>query len=281
MKKISISYQGVRGAYSERAAREFFGRRTTVIPCEDFEAVFRNVRAGKTGFGVLPVENSLTGSIHKNFDLLIRHKVWICGEVKLRVSHSLLALPGATRHSIRKILSHPQALGQCEGYLRKLKKTEAVPYFDTAGSARFVAGEGDPSLAAIASTEAGKVYGIKPLATAIEDKPHNFTRFIIISRDETSGPKTRRKTGKGKTSVVFALKNIPGALYKALSIFAIRDIDLLKIESRPIHGSPWTYMFYLDLSGWHDDERCARAIEHLREITEYLQVLGSCNQADS
>lgn len=280
MKKISVSYQGVRGAYSERAALEFFGRQTTMTPCEDFDTVFRNVRARKTAFGVLPVENSLTGSIHKNFDLLMSHNVWICGEVKLRVSHSLLALPGTTRQAVRKILSHPQALGQCEGYLKKLQKAEAVPYFDTAGSARFVAAEGDPSLAAIASTEAGKVYGLKPLATAIEDNPHNFTRFIIICRDESASPRIRRKGRNGKTSVVFALKNIPGALYKALSIFAIRDIDLLKIESRPIHGSPWTYMFYLDLSGWHDDERCARAIQHLREITEYLKVLGSCAQAE-
>lgn len=275
--KYRIAFQGDHGAYSEQAAHKFFHKHSETVPCHEFESVFRKVKSKAVDFGVLPIENSLTGSIHKNYDLLIQHNVWICGEVKLRISHNLLALSGATTTSIRKVLSHPQALGQCEGYLKGFKNIEPVPFFDTAGSARHVKETNDRSLAAIASAEAGKNYGLKVLASSIEDNPHNFTRFIVIGRNQKIEVKPK---AKGKTSVVFALKNIPGALYKALSVFALRDIDLLKIESRPIHGSPWKYMFYLDIEGWSIDDPIAKAITHLQEITEYIKILGSFKIAE-
>lgn len=269
---FKVAFQGEHGAYSQQAANKFFAKKIETVPCKEFEVVFNKVKSGVIDFGVLPVENSLTGSIHKNYDLLIQHKIWIAGEVKLRVSHHLLALPGVTLKSIKKVLSHPQALGQCEGYLKKIKHIEPTPYFDTAGSAKFVQETGDPSLAAIASAEAGKIYGLKTLGSSIEDNQNNFTRFIIIRKSLKNDMSVKKAD---KTSLVFALKNIPGALYKSLSVFAIRDIDLLKIESRPIHGSPWKYMFYLDINGSCGDEKVAKAIEHLKEVTDFLKLLGS------
>ena len=186
-------------------------------------------------------------------------------------------MPGAKINGIKKVFSHPQALGQCEGYLNLYKNLEPTPYFDTAGSARFVSESKDMSQAAIASADAGRDYGLIAVAKAIEDNPHNFTRFIVIRKREDRGSAPK---GLGKTSLVFALKNTPGALHKCLSVFAIRDIDLLKIESRPIQGSPWKYMFYLDIDGWHTDEKNARAIVHLEELTEHLSVLGSFARAE-
>ena len=268
-----IAFQGTHGAYSEQAVRTFFGRSALTVPCREFETVFRKVKSAAVDFGVLPIENSLTGSIHKNYDLLIKHKVWICGEIKLRISHNLLGLPGASLDGLTNVFSHPQALSQCEGFLKKKKKLEPMPFFDTAGSAEFVKLKKDQRQAAIASVEAARIYGLKVMAEAIEDNSNNFTRFIVISSKPKKMPASRNKLAK--TSIVFALKNIPGALYKALSVFALRDIDLLKIESRPIHGSPWKYMFYLDIDGAHDSESTTRAVGHLREITEYCNILGS------
>jgi prephenate dehydratase len=268
----NVAFQGEHGAYSQQAAKKFFGSKVQTVPCKEFETVFNKVKNGSADFGVLPVENSLTGSIHKNYDLIIQHKIWIAGEVKLRISHQLLGLPGVPLKKIEKVLSHPQALSQCEGYLKKLKHMQPTPYFDTAGSAKFVQESGDPKLAAIASAEAGTVYRLRTLASSIEDNPNNFTRFIVI-RKRTKTNKAVRNANK--TSIVFTLKNIPGALYKSLSVFAIRDIDLLKIESRPIQGSPWQYMFYLDISGSCNDEKVSKAIEHLKEVTDFLQLLGS------
>jgi prephenate dehydratase len=271
-KAKKVAFQGEHGAYSQQAANKFFGKKIETVACKEFEVVFNKVKSGAVDFGVLPVENALTGSIHKNYDLLIQHKIWIAGEVKLRISHHLLALPGASLKTIEKVFSHPQALSQCEGYLRKLKHVEPTPYFDTAGSAKFVQENGDPRLAAIASAEAGKEYHLKALGSSIEDNQNNFTRFIVIRKSAKNDSLVKEAD---KTSLVFALKNIPGALYKSLSVFAIRDIDLLKIESRPIHGSPWQYMFYLDINGSCSDEKVAKAIEHLKEVTDFLKLLGS------
>lgn len=273
-----VAFQGVSGAYSEAAAQEFFGARGLVLsPLPEFASVFRAVTTKRAAFGVLPVENSLTGSIHQNYDLLIDHPVRIVGEVKLRVSHNLLAVKGATLAGIRTVLSHPQALAQCQGFLAKLKKAEATPFFDTAGSAKHVAEHGAKDVAAIASRTAGQTYGLVRLAEAIEDNAQNYTRFIVIEPESKKAPlaKARGKTRR-KTSVVFAMKaNVSGALHKSLSIFAIRDIDLVKIESRPIPGQPWQYLFYLDFATPADPDTGARAIEHLREITSFTRVLGT------
>ncbi len=273
-----VAFQGVDGAYSQKAAREFFGAQAKTLPCAEFADVFRAVKSGKARYGVLPIENSLTGSIHQNYDLILEHPVELVGEVKLRVSHHLLVPVGATRGDLREVFSHPQALSQCQKFLKTLPKARPVPFFDTAGSARFVAESGRLDVAAIASADAGKRYGLRSLKQAIEDNPHNYTRFWVIAPAKR-GPKRASSIkiakAKLKTSVVFALKNLPGALYKSLSVFAVRDIDLLKIESRPIPGTPWQYVFYLDFATPQDAKVGARAVEHLEELTAFTRVLGT------
>lgn len=270
----TVAFQGVPGAYSEMAALKFFGSAIRLKPCKDFPAVFRALSRGTVRHAVIPIENSLAGSIHQNYDLLMKHRVWIHGEHKLRVSHNLLVLPGTKKSDIRRVYSHPQALAQCEGYLRRMKKVEPVPHFDTAGSARFLSETREAGAAAIASEQAARDYGLKILQSSIEDNEQNFTRFLVL--EKAGGRAPRRVRGKSyKTSIAFALRNIPGCLHKCLSVFAIRDIDLFKIESRPMAGTPWKYIFYLDFCGDVRDEAPARALEHLQEITEYYKLLGS------
>jgi len=273
----SVAFQGVLGAYSEQAARLFFARKgLTVVPRDDFAAVFSAVSDGDVDFGVLPVENSLTGSIHQNYDLILGYPVQIVGEVKLPVAHSLLAVPGAKLGSIKEVYSHPQALAQCAHFLRvKLRQAAVIPYFDTAGSARFVAASGRLDIAAIASEAAGERYQLTTLKAGIQDHQANFTRFLVIQRQGRVSPKFKPSVQGQKTSVVFSLKNAQGALYRSLSAFAVRDIDLLKIESRPIPGRPWHYMFYLDFVQPKDPEIARRALGHLAEMTDVLKVLGT------
>jgi prephenate dehydratase len=274
-----IAFQGMHGAYSERAVRSFFGRAAKTQECRAFADVFRAVRSGRAAYGVVPVENSLTGSIHQNYDLLLSSPVTIVGEVKERISHNLMAQPGVKLADVRVVYSHPQALSQCAGFLTKLKRATPTPFFDTAGSAHHVAAAAEPGAAAIASVEAARCYGLRVLKTAIEDDPENYTRFLVVApatgRGAKALPKGLRKRPAGKTSIVFSLKSLPGALHKSLSIFALRDIDLLKIESRPIAGRPWQYMFYVDFATPADPEITARALAHLDELTLYVKVLGS------
>lgn len=273
---LQVAFQGVEGAYSHQAIKEYFFDQATepVVRAQPtFEGVFRALKNRRCDFGMIPIENSLAGSIHQNYDLLLQYPVWIAGEYKLRIKHSLLALPQSKLANIKRIHSHPQALSQCSEFLSQLKGVEIVPSFDTAGSAKLIRDQQLKDSAAIAGTEAAAVYGLKRLRVQIENNEANFTRFFLLSKNKKlTLPSVA--TAEWKTSIVFSLKNIPGGLYKSLSIFAIRDIDLLKIESRPIAGSPWRYMFYLDFSGRSDQEAGARAIEHLREITEDLKILG-------
>lgn len=271
-----IGFQGVPGAYSEIAAKAHFGS-ATYKACRSFRQVFSGVEAGRMDYGVVPIENSVAGSIHENYDHLQKRKVWISGEYKLRVSHNLLAVGGAKVDQIRKVYSHPQALAQCAGYLRGFKHIEPLPYFDTAGSAKFISEQNDVTIAAIASGLAGKQYGLRTLVRGIEDNEQNYTRFLIIEKQKSTFRRAAKK--RMKTSIVFALKNIPGCLHKCLSVFAIRDIDLYKIESRPIPGSPFSYVFYLDFDGCVDDEPQSNALSHLSEITALLKVLGSYPEA--
>jgi prephenate dehydratase len=269
-----VAFQGEEGAYSQQAGLAFFKGKIKPVACRDFQSVFTSVMRGRTKYGILPVENALTGSIHQNFDLLLKNKVWICGETKLKIEHTLIGLKGAKLSDLRHVYSHPQALGQCEGYLRKQRRIQPIPYFDTAGSAQHVLETGDKSFGAIASARAGGSPGLKILARNIADNEENYTRFIIVGKEK----QVRKKSPQGKhlkTSLVFAFKNIPGALFKALSIFAIRDIDLAKIESRPIPGSPWKYIFYMDFYGSVESEAATKALNHLQEITEFVKVLGS------
>ncbi|NWG34421.1 MAG: prephenate dehydratase [Chloroflexi bacterium] len=264
---MKVSFQGEPGAYSEQAIFEYYSEAETV-PCESFEAVFDSVASGESDFAIVPIENSLAGSIHQNYDLLLRHNLHIAGEYLLRVRHCLIALPGVKKEDIRKAISHPQALGQCAGYLRSHGiKPEQV--YDTAGSVKLLQESRARHVAAIASRRAAELYGMQILEEGIEDNAENYTRFLAVGREATV------PTGEAKTSIVFTLKNQPGALFKALSVFALRDIDLTKIESRPLQGKPWEYLFYVDFIGSTHDEVSKRALDHLGEYALTLRVLGS------
>jgi prephenate dehydratase len=264
---MKVAFQGEPGAYSEQAVFNYFGEVETQ-PCESFDVVFDCVVSDACEAGLIPIENSLAGSIHQNYDLLLRHDLHITGEYLLRVQHSLIALPGVKKEDIKKAISHPQALGQCAAYLRNRGiKPESV--YDTAGSVKMLKESGARDTAAIASRRAAEIYGMQILEEGIEDNPENYTRFLAISKT------AMQPEGEAKTSIVFTLKNQPGSLFKAMSVFALRDIDLTKIESRPLKGKPWEYLFYIDFIGAAQEETARKALDHLGEYALMLRVLGS------
>ncbi len=271
---MHIAFQGEPGAYSEAAAIRFFGAQVETVPCENFDALFERVANGAADYGMAPVENSLAGSIHQNYDLLARHELSIIGEYVLRVEHCLIGAPDATLDEIQLVMSHPQALAQCDQYIRARGWRREAAY-DTAGSVKMLRDMHRRDVAAIASERAAQVYAMQILQRNVEDNSQNYTRFVALAREPIEPEQPC------KTSIVFTLKNVPGALFKALSVFALRDIDLTKIESRPLHGTPWDYMFYLDFAESAYAERGKRALEHLSEIANMLRVLGSYPRAKS
>jgi prephenate dehydratase len=264
---MKVAFQGEPGAYSEQAVFDYFGKVET-IPCESFDAMFDSVVLGKSDVALAPIENSLAGSIHQNYDLLLRHDLHIVGEYFLRVQHCLITNPGVKMKDVKKAISHPQALGQCAGYLRS-HGIKAEQVYDTAGSVKMLKESGARDVVAIASKRAAELYGMQILEEGIEDNTENYTRFLAVQHESTI------PAGEAKTSIVFTLKNAPGALFKAMSVFALRDIDLTKIESRPLQGKPWEYLFYIDLLGSAHDEPVRRALDHLGEYALMLRVLGS------
>lgn len=231
---MKIAYQGEPGAFSEAASRQV-NASADMLPCKSFEDVFAAVDASTADYGVLPIENSIGGSIHRNFDLLLEHELPIVGEIEVPVVHQLLALPGRTLEDVRRIYSHPQALAQCDRFLRTLSDVEITATYDTAGSAKMIADEKLGDAAAIASSRAGEVFGLVPIRSSIQDYDNNTTRFLVIGRTPLS------PAPPDKTSIVFTLANEPGALFKALAAIALRGIDLTKLESRPIPGRKWEY----------------------------------------
>ena len=264
---MRVAFQGEPGAYSEQAVFNYFGEVETQ-PCESFDAVFDAVVSNSCEAGLIPIENSLAGSIHQNYDLLLRHDLHITGEYPLRVHHCLIAQAGVKKDEIKRVISHPQALGQCAAYLRKLG-VKVEPVYDTAGSVKIVKESGTRDTAAIASRRAAELYEMQIIEEGVEDNSENYTRFLAISKTPV------KPGGESKTSIVFTLKNQPGALFKALSVFALRDIDLTKIESRPLQGKPWEYLFYIDFIGATHEETVNKALDHLNEYALMLRVLGS------
>ena len=271
---MTVAFQGELGAFSEEAVRAVFAE-AELAPQPTFDDVFEALEGGAVDRAVIPIENSLFGSVHVNYDLLRTHEVQIVGEHKHRIRHHLMGAASASMEAVQKVVSHPQALGQCRQFLReRLPQAATQAAYDTAGAARDVAEAGAPEVAAIASRSAAERYGLQILAAEIEDHPQNFTRFLVLARSAdvasaTAGP-------PDKTSVVFALReNVPGALFKSLAVFALRELDLFKIESRPKVGAPGRYLFYLDVEGAASDEPVTKALDHLGEITTMLKVLGS------
>ncbi len=269
-----VAFQGEPGAFSEEAVRCVFDG-ADLHPCATFEEVFEAVERRAVDRAVVPIENAVFGSVRVNYDHLRTHAVTIVGELQLRIHHCLMAPEGATIDGLEVVRSHQQALGQCRDWLRAhvpQATPQATP--DTAGAARAVAAVGDPSAAAVASHRAAERYDLDLLADGLQDDAQNFTRFLILAPEEADAAPVG--TGDPKTSLAFVLQeNVPGALFKSLAVFALRELNLAKIESRPLVGHPGRYRFYLDVHGAVMDEPVARALEHLREITIELQVLGS------
>ena len=263
---MRLAYQGEPGAYSEAAALQFGGQDVETLPCKSFDEVFEAVVKRRATHGVVPLENSIGGTIHRNYDLLLDHELPITGEVELDVVHCLQALPGTKLEDVKIVYSHPQALAQCERYLKDLGATvEAV--YDTAGGAKLIAEQKLANAAALASRRAADVFGLAVLQEAVQDFEYNITRFAIIGGAPPADA--------NKTTIVFALPSTPGALFKALSVFALRDINLTKLESRPIPGRPWEYLFYVEIEARRDDLMCARSLMHLAEFARWTRILGS------
>jgi len=266
MKKIA--FQGEKGAYSEQAVFKYFKKNIKTIPCTTFDEVFSKVKNKKIEFGIIPIENFLAGSINETYDLLKKHKLFIVGEIFLRINHCLIANKNSKKSSIKKVYSHPQALAQCKDYLNKNKfQNFATP--DTAGSVRYVKKQGQIDKAAIASEIAAKTHDMKILDKNIETDHNNTTRFIIISKKES------QKTTNPKSSIIFTTKNIPSALYKCLGGFATNNINLTKLESRPVKGNHGSYLFYLDFEGHKNNPSVKLALKELKTFTGFIKFLGS------
>lgn len=270
-----IGFQGEIGAFSELAARKFLPGGCQVVPLPSFDILFEQVVDGTIDVAAVPIENSLFGSVHTNYDLLRDHGVHIRADLKLRIRHFLMALEGSSLSDITSVVSHPQALGQCSEYLnREIPTAEVVPAYDTAGAAKIIAENRVHGRAAIASRAAAQEYGLEILAEGIESNHENYTRFLLLARGDATVDTD--SVGDHQTSIMYAMRNnVPGALFKSLAVFALRELDLLKIESRPLVGSRFEYLFYLDFRGRLDDEAVIRALDHLKEIAAYAKVLGS------
>ena len=266
----TIVFSGARGAFGELAARQYFGEGADINPVLGFDAVFGAVKLKKADFGVIPIENTCAGSVYQNYDLLQNSRLYITAEVFLQVNHCLLAKPGTSVSAVRRVLSHPQALAQCAGFLKRHPRMKQAEADNTALAAKAVSEDGCADTAAIASSRAAADFGLEVLAPNIQDRDDNTTRFLVVSRDQSTKGSAPRKT-----SIAFSLKNTPGALFKALGVFALRDIDLFKIESRPFKGKGFEYLFYLDCRGDIRDETVKNAISHLKEIAPFYRLLGS------
>ena len=279
---MKVAIQGELGSFSHEAAEKMLPR-CSVVPCARSMEVFDRVERGSVDAAVIPIENTLAGTVAEHADLLVARNVFIQAEHLLRIVHNVIAAPGVNLASLRKVLSHPVALDQCRDFFRRHPRVEAVPFYDTAGSVKHVTTNKLNDAAGIAGRQAAREYGGKILQASVEDDKRNFTRFFLIRKLGRGGRARGTKNiadysrliprGSNKTSIAFKVRNVPGALFKSLSVFALRDISLSKIESRPMRGRPWEYVFYVDfLRG--DDEPARNALRHLGEVAEFVKVLG-------
>ena len=268
----SVAFQGELGAFSHIAAKKLVGHKSSFVPCATFQEVFEALRTRAATHGVIPIENTLHGSVHENYDHLLDYEIPISGETSIRIAHQLIAPPGTRFRDIRRAFSHPVALNQCRRFFEKNAQIEAVPFYDTAGSAKMLQEKRPAGAAAIASESAAAIYDGIIVKKNIEDHRQNFTRFVLLTKQ--TGELVRLRTA-WKTSLVFSTRNLPGALFKAMACFALRDLNLTKIESRPLRGKPWEYLFYVDLLGRTRDARVRQALANLAEITKFVRVLGS------
>lgn len=273
MKKRTVGFQGENGAFSQVAATQLAGPHIRVVPCQRFEEVFQRLAAGDLDLAAIPIENTLHGSVHENYDHLLHFELPIVAETQVRISHNLIACPGVPFGRIKQVYSHPVALNQCLKFFADNPQLERVPFYDTAGSVKMILEEGRKDAAAIASSMAAEIYKGRILRKNLEDDRGNFTRFFLLTRPGQNYKYP--EASEWKTSIVFTTRNTPGALFKALSCFALRDVSLAKIESRPLRGKPWEYLFYLDFLCKATDPRAERALAHLAELADSLRVLGS------
>ena len=271
-----IAFQGERGAFSEEAARRLCGAGTAVLPCASFEDIFSAVKEGTAAGAVVPIENTLAGSVHENYDHLVNFELPIVAETSVRIVHNLIAPKGVKFREVKRVFSHPVALNQCLDFFSQNPQIERIPFYDTAGSVKMVAEEGLTDAAGIASAVAADIYSAHILRRSIESDRQNFTRFFLLRTPDYAHrhPLRAAPNTQWKTSLVFSTRNIPGSLFRALSAFALRDLNLIKIESRPLRGKPWEYLFYLDFLGRADSPVATNALNHLREIADFLRILG-------
>jgi chorismate mutase/prephenate dehydratase len=265
---LKITYQGEPGAYSEMAVYKFFGRKIEPVPCKDFRDVFESVKTGAVPNGVVPIENSIEGSVNQNYDLFLTYDLKVCGEVAVKLAHILIANTQTKLEDVQTVYSHPQALAQCHKYLEK-HKWKIIPAYDTAGAVKIIKEEKLSNAAAIASEKAADLYDMKIIARDIADNPNNYTRFLVLGSEDAA------PTGDDKTSIIFSAKHEPGTLYHALGEFASRNINLTRIESRPTKTTAWQYNFYLDFEGHRTEKRCVEALKALDNYATFVKILGS------
>lgn len=271
-----VAFQGERGAFSEEAAVTLLGEEITLVPRPTFEALYASIDEKLADYILAPIENSLAGSIHRSYDLLLESDLTIKGEVVIPITHNLIGCPQATEEMIAVVESHPVALAQCERFFAAHPQIKRIVAEDTAGSVRQMMERGEPTYAAIAGRRAASIYGAKILREHLEDHQENYTRFLLLT---PAADESLVLTGADKLSLVVKLAHRPGALHHALAPFAERAIDLLKIESRPVRGKPWQYHFYLDLQTSLDERAATEALAELRARTDEVRLLGCYSSA--
>ena len=277
---LRVAFQGEPGAFSQMAIAQLLCDAVTAVPCQTFDQVFRQLTEAHVDASLIPIENTLHGSVHENYDHLLRYNLSIVAETSVRIVHNLIAPRGINFRDVRRVFSHPVALNQCLDFFAAYPRIEKVPYYDTAGSVKMLAEQNLKDAAAIASSLSAKLYGCRILKESIEDDRENYSRFFLL-RSPDDPPLAQIPTDRPhKTSLVFTTQNVPGSLFRALSAFALRDVSLTKIESRPLRGKKWEYLFYLDFLGHVEDNKVRNALSNLGEIADFLRVLGCYPRGD-